>query len=71
MSLQIYNSNIIVECSRCKQLVEGIKTKNATGGFYEVSSGVWHKYSNKEETILCDSCMWHDPRYIEIYGIIY
>ena len=34
-----------------------------TAGFYRVGEGIWQKYADEGEAILCDSCMQSDPRY--------
>jgi hypothetical protein len=61
-----------VTCSRCKKNIEGTRSDLATGGYYDVrptdSPAGWDKYANPGETILCDPCMWTDPRYIKVYG---
>lgn len=58
---------ITVTCSRCGTVVEGLESEHGTSGFYRVSAGVWDKYANPNETILCDACMQSDPRYLEDY----
>jgi hypothetical protein len=57
-------------CSRCAQNFIGYKTENATSGYYEISSleEGWGQFAYEGETILCDECMWSDPRYIDVYG---
>lgn len=39
-----------------------------TAGYYDVSAGDWSKFSDPHEDILCDACMWSDPRYKAVYG---
>lgn len=63
-------------CSRCEQLIENFKPpvydskgQGMTAGYYVIGS-YWEKYANKGEVYVCDSCMWQDPRYIEVYGNI-
>lgn len=67
--------NVTVTCDRCKKTVEGIRTDRFTGGFYEISVNAmtlepsdWCKFANPGEKIVCDDCMWADPRYIAVYG---
>lgn len=66
-------SRVTVECSRCHQTVEGQEFDapeggiGGTSGFYRLDE-YWAQFANEGETILCDSCMWHDPRYQEVYG---
>lgn len=55
-----------VLCDRCHQAVEGW-LPDATG----MSAGVyvgWPDQMNPGEYVVCDRCMWADPRYIAIYG---
>lgn len=64
-------------CDRCGKQIEGMwepKTDTAPGftaGWYRVDEdGVgWGRYTNPGERIICDACMWADPRYREVYGI--
>jgi hypothetical protein len=56
-----------VHCDRCKKEVEGFIDE--AGG---MSAGVyvdWMDFFNPGEHIVCDACMWADPRYIAIYGV--
>jgi hypothetical protein len=63
---------IHVTCSRCKTNIEGVRGEDFTGGFYDVrptdSPAGWDKYANPGETVLCDPCMWKDPRYQKVHG---
>ncbi len=59
---------VTVTCDRCGKTVEGLRTENATGGFYDTSAGYWAMLANPGESVVCDPCMWADPRYIEHYG---
>lgn len=55
-----------VLCDRCHQAVEGF-LPNAGG----MSGGVyvgWNAQMNPGENVVCDKCMWADPRYIALYG---
>jgi hypothetical protein len=61
-------------CSRCNVSIE-VETdpdEIFTRGYYDVrptdSPAGWDKFANPGETILCDACMWRDPRYIEVFG---
>lgn len=62
--------NIKVTCSRCNSEIDGIESNDFTSGFYRVNEGLWKKYSNKDEDILCDNCMQVDVRYVKDYGYI-
>ena len=55
-------------CSRCHKHIEDYQPPDGgmTAGYYYG----WVKFMNEGEAILCDNCMWHEPRYIEIYGIV-
>ena len=67
---------VSVECSRCHKTVDGVEFEAAPGvpggtaGFYRLDA-YWGKFADEGETILCDSCMWHDPRYQAVYGEVY
>ena len=55
-------------CSRCRKAIEGFRPPDGgmTAGYYHALS--WKKYANPGEVIICDDCMWADPRYIADYG---
>lgn len=60
---------MLVHCDRCKKKIEGEWIDGYTCGFYDVAPpSSWAKYSNPYETVVCDECMWADPRYIADYG---
>jgi hypothetical protein len=55
-----------VHCDRCHETVEGFLPD--AGG---MSAGVyvgWRDCMDIDEWIVCDDCMWADPRYIAIHG---
>lgn len=55
-------------CDRCGELIQGLEIEGrATAGFYRVDNGIWRRYANEGEAILCDKCMQNDPRYREDY----
>jgi hypothetical protein len=61
-------------CSRCLAKIDGEKITlphgaEVTLGYYEVAAGYWHKFAEPGEVLLCDACMWADPRYQTIYGV--
>ena len=60
----------LYRCDRCKKLVEGGEGDTFTSGFYYVDKGCWAKYGNPYETVVCDRCMWGDPRYVADYGVM-
>jgi hypothetical protein len=60
-------AQVTVTCDRCGKEVSGMEGANATAGFYRVTEGIWHKYANEGEEVLCDSCMQSDPRYLADY----
>jgi hypothetical protein len=58
-------------CSRCNKDT-GSPLPNPSGGMtagYYVAAG-WKQFANREEVYICDACMWSDPRYIAVYGIV-
>jgi hypothetical protein len=59
---------MLLHCDRCHKKFEGDEGEHFTAGFYIVDRGCWAKYANPFETVLCDECMWADPRYIADYG---
>lgn len=64
----IRQSAISVICDRCGKTVKGIIVPGiATSGFYD-TTGSWAKYADPHEKIVCDACMWSDPRYQADYG---
>ena len=65
---------VTIICDRCGKVTEGIVDKDpstnaviATGGYYVVSEGTWEKFGMWEEELICQKCMWEDPKYKEIY----
>lgn len=60
---------VTIVCDRCKQEVKGLRTESCTAGFYDTKpGGCWRKYANPDEEVVCDECMWQDPRYVADYG---
>jgi hypothetical protein len=65
---------IVIKCDRCQQEVSGIvgeinDRRYYTGGFYDVSEGRWSEFARNEERIVCDYCMFADPKYREMYSL--
>jgi hypothetical protein len=59
---------ITVKCDRCGNTIDGIEHAFGTAGFYRVAPGsLWAKFGNPNEHIVCDDCMWKDPRYMSVY----
>lgn len=56
------------KCDRCGEVIDGYEDDKFTSGFYYVHEGLWAMYGNPYETVLCDECMFKDPRYIAVYG---
>jgi hypothetical protein len=56
-------------CDRCSRKFVGLKsTLDApvplTGGFYDLTSpGCWTEYARGNEKIVCDECMYDDPKF--------
>ena len=59
--------SITVTCDRCGREVNGLEGDGGTAGFYRVAEGIWSKYANEGEAVLCDACMQSDPRYLADY----
>lgn len=60
--------NVTIECDRCKRPIEGFESESATSGFYRLQ-GAWEAFAqHPAETVICDDCMQHDPRYQQVYG---
>lgn len=55
-----------IRCDRCRKDVEGFidEASGMSGGVYVA----WTEFTNPGEHIICDHCMWSDPRYIAVYG---
>lgn len=58
-----------VKCDRCSAEIEGHDEPSFTSGFYRIEKGRWEKYANLGEKIVCDDCMWKNPKYIADYGL--
>ena len=56
---------VTVICERCEKTVEALESNLGTAGFYRRSG--WAQYMNADEDIVCDDCMWEDPRYLADY----
>ena len=58
----------MLHCDRCGKEVakfEQIRDeKTMTAGYYRG----WTEFMNPGENIICDRCMWADPRYIAVHG---
>lgn len=61
--------NVTIQCDRCGKMVEGCIDEQfghkTTGGFYDVTEGIWKKFAIWEEENVCDKCMHSDLRYIK------
>lgn len=57
-------------CDRCKAHGDFYEDHllDITCGFYKVDKGYWKQFANEDEKIVCDECMFKDPRYIKVYG---
>ena len=58
----------MIICDRCKEEIKGAKPPESgsmTAGYYLG----WTEFMDPGENIICDSCMWKDPRYIAVYGV--
>lgn len=69
-------TDVIVVCDRCGKTVHGIHIEpserdpiGGTSGYYNTAPlSPWANFANPGENILCDDCMFADPRYIAVYG---
>jgi len=67
LMLEYFKHASYIKCDRCKQIKEGSVWEDGSSGCYVVDDflgGFW----NPGEHIVCDPCMWSDPRYIKVYG---
>jgi hypothetical protein len=55
----------MIKCDRCKKEVDGAVDGILSAGCYVG----WLKFMNPGEHLICDACMWSDPRYIAVYGV--
>lgn len=66
---------ITVRCDRCGKMVEGARIPMPDGsvyftaGFFETGGLPWSQMADEGENIVCDACMWADPRYQAVYGV--
>ena len=62
--------SVQVKCSRCNNIVEGIRGDGFTAGFYDVAKGYWKPFARREEKRLCDNCMHGSPEYQHVFGLL-
>lgn len=68
-------NEIEIVCDRCEKTVNGIVIEasagipKVTGGFYDVTGTGWNEFAREGEQMVCDSCMWCDPKYVERYSV--
>lgn len=55
-------------CSRCHATLETTPEANMTAGYY-VAAG-WKRFCDPSDILVCNRCMWADPRYRACYGIV-
>lgn len=54
-------------CDRCHKEFDGFKMDYFTAGYYNMDA--WSDFKiSLEEKVVCDECMFDNPKYIEIYG---
>jgi len=64
---------VSLHCDRCKQEIVGAVPptgQEMTAGYYHTVGSYWKRFADHGEHIVCDECMWKDPRYIKVYGTI-
>jgi hypothetical protein len=67
--LPIAAPRLDLTCPRCKTAVEGSASWSPgqmTVGWYHRAG--WAGFMRADEQLLCDACMWAEPRYVEVYG---
>jgi len=66
--------SIEIICDRCGGVVEGLRfpatdgKPGFTAGYYDTTGLPWSEMANEGEQVVCDLCMWADPRYQAVYG---
>jgi len=58
----------MITCDRCRKEKNGWTGPVMSAGCYVVDKGGWEEHAREGEKIICDECMWNDPKYIAIYG---
>ena len=61
-----------ITCDRCRCPVpESVYGPDDpfTMGYYHIDPN-WTAFANAGEDHICDECMWDDPRYIAVYGVM-
>lgn len=66
-------SVMILKCDRCKEHKPGEVYEGTSCGFYVVSEmpgecNYWANFARSGERLICDACMWSDPRYVAEFG---
>ena len=67
-------SDVTTICDRCGKTIEGMHVpadetgRGFTAGYYDCSGSPWAEFVEEDEMIVCDACMWAEPRYIAVYG---
>lgn len=57
-----------VVCDRCKKVIKGERSPWFTSGYYSIERpGYWADFVFPWENIVCDECMFADPRYRKVY----
>jgi hypothetical protein len=57
------SNKITVVCDRCGKTINGMeKPGYYTAGFYR-RDDFWGQFMNSGEQVLCDACMYADPRH--------
>ena len=59
-----------MKCDRCGKEVKGLEVPGvATAGLYRLIGTCWEEFKrHRGENLICDECMFTDPKYIAIYG---
>lgn len=61
--LRVGVTEVMVVCDRCNKQIRGVVSE----WYYEVDSGTWQEFARPGERIVCDECMFSDPRYKAVF----
>ncbi len=68
----------MIYCDRCHQTKHDAEIDIAfaiSRGCYDVTAGYWSRFARVDrstrtlEKVICDSCMFDDPLYVQEYGL--
>lgn len=63
-------AEVTFDCDRCGEKVQGHQYADFTAGYYYVGPGSgWQHFAQDGEERICDSCMWSNSMYQQVYGV--